>query len=178
MDNKYFIPDIEDIKEIWKDVPGYEEYYEVSNFGAIRRKAYIMKCILTKAGYPAITLCGGGNQINKTIHRLVAELFIDNPENKPQVNHIDGVKSNASASNLEWVTASENISHALKIGLKDKNWQDGEKNPQNKLTKEQVLDIRDKCKTMKISEVHRNFYPDMSYNTSYGIKKKRLWKNL
>jgi len=176
MENKYFTPSIED--EIWKDIPGYEEYYEVSNTGLIRRKAYIMKCRLTNDGYPAITLCGGGKQLSKTIHRIVAEVFLKNPENKAQVNHKDGIKANAMVSNLEWVTPSENINHALNLGLKDKTWQDGEKNINSKLTKEQVLDIREKCKTMKISEVHKNFYPNMNYNTIYGIKTKRLWKTI
>lgn len=176
MESKYFTPDIEN--EIWKDIPGYEEYYEVSNTGLIRRKAYIMKCRLTQDGYPAITLCGKGKQLSKTIHRLVAESFIENPDNKPQVNHKDGIKSNAMASNLEWATSSENVNHALNLGLKDKTWQDGEKNVNSKLTKEQVLDIREKCKIMKISKVHKDFYPEMNYNTIYGIKTRRLWKNL
>lgn len=172
---KYYTPDIE---EIWKDIPGYEEYYEVSNTGLIRRKAYIMKCRLTNDGYPAITLCGGGKQLSKTIHRIVAEAFVENPDNKPQVNHIDGVKSNPMSSNLEWVTGSENCLHALNLGLKDKTWQDGEKNINSKLTKEQVLDIRAKCKTMKISQVHKLYYPNLHYNTIYGIKTKRLWKTI
>lgn len=176
MENKYYTPDIEE--EIWKDIPGYEEYYEASNTGLIRRKSYIMKCRITKDGYPAITLCGGGKQKSKTIHRIIAELFVENPENKPQVNHKDGIKQNAFASNLEWMTSSENVKHALDLGLKDKNWQDGEKNISSKLTKEQVLDIREKCKTMKVSEVHKYFYPEMHYNTIYGIKTKRLWKTI
>lgn len=176
MENKYFTPDITD--EVWKDIPGYEEYYEASNTGLIRRKAYIMKCRLTNDGYPAITLCGRGKQLSKTIHRIVAELFVDNPNNKKQVNHKDGIKANAFATNLEWVTPSENVLHALDLGLKDKNWQDGEKNINSKLTKEQVLDIRERCKTMKISDVHRNFYSNMSYSTIYGIKTKRLWKTV
>lgn len=176
MENKYYTPDIE--VEIWKDIPGYEEYYEASNTGLIRRKAYIMKCSLTKDGYPAITLCGGGKQTNKTIHRIVAELFVENPENKKQVNHKDGIKVNAFASNLEWVTPSENVIHALELGLKDKNWQDGEKNISSKLTKNQVLDIREKCKTMKISQVHKLFYPNLHYNTIYKIQKNKLWKSL
>ena len=175
-DKKYYTPAIED--EIWKDIPGYEAYYEVSNTGLIRRKAYIMKCNLSNDGYPTITLCGGGKQLSKTIHRIVAEVFLENPENKPQVNHKDGVKVNTMVSNLEWVTVSENANHALSLGLKDKTWQDGERNINSKLTKEQVLDIREKCKIMKISKVHKNFYPEMSYNTIYGIKTKKLWKTI
>lgn len=176
MGNKYYTPDIEN--EIWKDIPGYEEYYEVSNTGLIRRKAYIMKCRLTHDGYPAITLCGEGKQLSKTIHRIVAEAFIENPDNKAQVNHKDGVKSNAMASNLEWVTPSENVIHALKLGLKDKNWQDGEKNIKAKLTNEQVSNIKERLKLEKVSKVYKDYSVIVGYNTIHAIKTGRLWKTV
>lgn len=177
MENKYFTPDIEE-EEIWKDIPNYEEYYEVSNFGRVRRKAYIMKCRLTYDGYPAITLCGGGEQKSKTIHRLVAESFVENPNNKTQVNHKDGIKSNTAASNLEWVTPSENVIHALELGLKQKDWQNGEKNINSKLTETQVRDIKMKLLTEKVSKVYKEYSDIVSYNTIYAIKTGRLWKNL
>ena len=100
--------------EIWKDVVGYEGLYEVSNLGNIKNaKGRILKPLVRKHGYLGIQLRGkGGNERGfKTfsIHRLVAKAFIPNPENKPEVNHIDENKTNNQANNLEWVTHKENM---------------------------------------------------------------------
>lgn len=177
MENKYYTPKL-DNDEVWKEIRGYEGIYEISNKGVVRRMSYNLSKGVTYDGYPLVILTRAGKRSTKTIHRLVAEAFIDNPENKPAVNHKDGVKSNNALDNLEWATYSENTLHALRTGLKDKSWQDGEKNCSSKLTVEQVLDIREKCKTMKVAKVHRDFYPEMHYNTIYGIKIRRLWKTI
>ena len=70
-------------------------------------------------GYEQITLNDYGTKVYRYIHRLVAEVFLDNPNNFPQVNHIDGCKTHNYVSNLEWVTISENISHAFRTGLNE-----------------------------------------------------------
>ena len=82
------------------------------------------------------------------VHRLVAETFIPNSENKPEVNHIDGNKKNNCVSNLEWVTSKENYEHAIKIGLRDSLTlnQDGINNPSAKFSIEQIKEIRQKYK--------------------------------
>lgn len=110
------------MKEIWKDVIGYEKYFMVSNFGEIwsKRTEIILIPTIIKSGYCTIaTRFNGRSGECKTIriHRMVAEAFIPNPENKPLVNHIDGNKRNNNYKNLEWCTASENTIHALKTGL-------------------------------------------------------------
>lgn len=169
---------MEDEIEVWKPVVGYDGIYEVSSFGQVRRVSYLLKPSNSHYGYPQLTLTKNGKNSNKPLHRIVAEAFHENPENKPTVNHKDGNKQNSHKNNLEWATHSENSLHAVRTGLRTANWQDGEKNPKAKLKKEQVLDIREKCETMKVSEVHKNHYPQLSYNTIYGIKTKRLWKNL
>lgn len=118
-------------KEIWKDVVGYEGLYQVSNFGNVRSvdrtyKHYKKGNTFLKGknksqsnslGYLIVGLSKNGKPKNIKVHRLVALSFIENPESKPFVNHIDGVKTNNHVSNLEWATASENSSHAFSIGL-------------------------------------------------------------
>lgn len=112
--------------EVWR-VVGADENFLVSNFGRFRsidrkvacrggartvRGKNIRGCLLKVTGYIQITLSG---KVDKLAHRLVAEAFIPNPLNKPQVNHIDGNRTNNAASNLEWVTAQENILHSFRV---------------------------------------------------------------
>lgn len=83
--------------------------YEISNMGRIRKDGEIIEPSMHNRGYA----CGCGSML----HRVAAELFIPNPENKPEVNHINGDKMDFSVDNLEWVTHKENIQHAVRTGL-------------------------------------------------------------
>ena len=110
--------------EVWKDVVGYEQRYQVSNLGRVYSKITkkILKQNLHTNGYFTIaTKIGGrkGKPVCFKVHRLVAQAFIPNIENKPYVNHIDGIKTNNNVSNLEWCTAKENTDHAIKNGMLD-----------------------------------------------------------
>lgn len=112
-------------EEIFKDIKGYEGLYQVSNLGRVRslakkagfhnRKDKIIKNHITRYGYNLNHLCKNGIVYYISTHRLVAEAFIPNPENKPQINHIDGNRTNNSVDNLEWVTCSENIRHKFDV---------------------------------------------------------------
>lgn len=119
--------------EIWKDIPEYEGYYQISNLGRVKSlarkrknnpnayyetKDIILKPYAKNKRYYGIYLMKNNTKRYFLIHRLVAEIFVPNPSKKVQVNHIDGNKENNCASNLEWVTASENIIHAYKNNLR------------------------------------------------------------
>ena len=101
--------------EVWRTIVDFPEY-EVSSFGNIRRIGTTVKLkFYTQKGYSKIELYHNGKGYKQRVHRLVAKTFIPNPENKPQVNHIDFNLKNNSIDNLEWVTNLENVSHALKM---------------------------------------------------------------
>lgn len=118
------------MNEIWKEITGYEGYFEVSNLGNFRSKDRIikykqngtrkypgksLKVELMQDGYSRIVLMKESVKKRYMCHRLVAETFIPNPENKPFVNHIDGNRSNNCVTNLEWCTQSENEIHAVNV---------------------------------------------------------------
>lgn len=112
---------------IIKEFPNYKVNIKGEVFSRYKFKTNIVidewrpvKHILDKAtGYYLVTLVHEGKRRNAFVHRMVAVFFIDNPENKPQVNHIDGNKQNNSINNLEWVTPQENARHAVELGLCD-----------------------------------------------------------
>ena len=116
------VSNIED--ETWRDIKGFEGLYQVSNKGRIKRlyrrvidkrgivqifNESLLTCTINVYGYYQTTLRKNGRKINIKLHRCVAEAFIDNPYNKPLVDHIDGNKLNNTSDNLRWVTNSENI---------------------------------------------------------------------
>ncbi len=141
------------MQEIWKDIPGYEKMYQASNLGNIRS---LDRCVngnknkfrlypgtiliqQNRGKYVGVSLCKNKKCKSLLVHRLIAQTFITNVENKSQVNHKDGNKQNNNVNNLEWVTPSENDKHAFKIGLKN---QKGENNNLSKLTNEAVRVIK------------------------------------
>ena len=109
------MPDLKPYQSEWKPIEGWP--YSVSDDGHVRndRTGHILKMHEMNRGYLDVLLCNNGISQNKTVHRLVAEAFIPNPECKPQVNHKDGNKKNNYVSNLEWVTNSENQLHCCHV---------------------------------------------------------------
>ena len=117
-------------KEIWRDVPSFEGLYKVSNTGKVKRlfrngKERILAGKIDKDGYINVILSKNQKKKHCRLHRIIAEAFVPNPENKPQVNHKDRNKQNnfvdvddvlGATTNLEWVTASENVIHGYVTG--------------------------------------------------------------
>lgn len=120
--------------EIWKDIKNYENWYQVSNYGRIRsidrlvntsikhneyclKKGKLLKLNEKRNGYLTVDLTKNSNKKTISVHRLVAETFIPNIENKEQVNHINANKKDNRVENLEWVTAEENRNHAKENNL-------------------------------------------------------------
>jgi hypothetical protein len=116
--------------ENWKPIKGYEGWYEVSDLGNVRSvdrkvdfvdgryatyKGQLMKQSKHYHGYWIVNLFKNKKQSTKFVHRLMAEAFIPNPNNKQVVNHKDGDKANNKLSNLEWVTQLENITHSITV---------------------------------------------------------------
>lgn len=143
--------------ETWRDIKGYEGYYQVSNLGNIKtldREVYdskrhlfrfykekVMKTALCRKGYKRIQFKVGGVYKSYAVHRLVAEAFIPNPFNLPEVNHKDSNRENNAEHNLEWLTHSENQKHSYRQGKRNHK---GENHPQAKLALASVLEIRER----------------------------------
>lgn len=112
-----------DVKNLkWKTIKGFEDSHKISSNGDIVniKTMRILKHYKHKKAedsYRTVTLVNNGKAIKFLLHRLIAEVFIPNPENKPQVNHKNGIKTDNRIENLEWVTGPENIKHAIDTGL-------------------------------------------------------------
>lgn len=132
---------------LWKKVPGYPKYL-VSDTGLVSAtwhrgtefgKEMILKQKIDRYGYPCVRLYNNGRIKDTYVHALVAKAFVSGQAPELQVNHIDGIKTNNGANNLEWVTPSENVRHAVRLGLTRSCV--GELNTQSRMTASQVVDI-------------------------------------
>ena len=177
----------------WKPIKGYEGSYEVSDMGdvvgldrfvnngkrIIHRKGKVMTKITHRKGYEKVPLSKIENGKTKQkaffVHRLVAIAFIDNPENKEQINHKDGNKVNNCVENLEWVTNSENMKHAKinNLNLKAR----GESHGMSKLNSLKVAEIKNRLKSKELNKDIANIY-GVHTSTVSDIKRGKIWKHV
>lgn len=169
-----------DKKEVWKDIKGYGGYYRISNLGRVmslkRGNEYLRKLTPDKDGYLKVSLSKGKKEINNFVHRLVASAFIPNDMDLPQVNHIDGNKTNNHATNLEWVTSSENNLHAHKVGLsKSKR---GIESNFCKITEKEAKEIYRLAKEGQMTQFKIAEMFNVHFATVSAIKLKKSWKHI
>lgn len=161
------------LNEIWKDIPNYEGLYQISDLGRIKSlhwgKEKILKQTIRSKNYPYyfIGLLKDKKRKYYAIHRLVAEVFVANPNKYTQVDHIDGNKLNNKANNLEWVTPKENTQRAWKIGLA-KNTE-----RQRKIAKETMLKRWKDNNHRKVAGVKRTREEKRQYQREYYRKHKK-----
>lgn len=165
---------------IWKPVAGYESRFLVSSRGEIKSlksrtgSGKLRKLAISNKGYWTLGIKQNGKMKVVLVHRLLAQTFIKNPENKPCVNHIDSNRLNNNLENLEWCTQSENMLHAVKFG----NMQiRGELNYRAKLREKDVFIIKKRLlANEKIVEIARDY--GVSATAISLIKRKVNWKYL
>lgn len=174
-------------EEIWVAVPidRYAKHYSISTFGRVRsevtRRGTVAGTIKASSpnllGYVSVMLSLGGIDDRFLMHRLVALAFIPNPENKPRVNHMNGIRHDNALSNLEWVTAKENTQHAMReLGMNDKRPR-GSRAHGAKLTEELVVTIRLRAaageRLMDLASEH-----GINASTVSSVVSRRYWKHV
>jgi len=175
--------------EIWKDIRGFEGKYQISNLGRVRsldrfeivtnprgkfkrfRKGKILSLNDNGHGYLTVKLGRKGGR--HYVHRLVAEHFVDNPLNLPEINHIDNNTKNNVASNLEWTTRQDNILHMVKQNRQSK----GSDRPKAKLKESDVVKIKEMLRQgMDITQIAERY--KVHPTTIKDIRDNRTWKHV
>ena len=184
-----------EVIEEWKPIIDYENLYMISNLGRVKKlenqvtqkdlkgniytrtfPEKILKERNNKTDY--ITVGLNTNNTSKTfrIHRLVAIHFIPNPENKPEVNHINGIKSDNRLENLEWCTSAENSKHALETELTKIQY--GSETTNSKLTEKEVLEIRKLKETTNMTSTEIGKLFGVNQPAISKIIHRKTWKHI
>lgn len=176
--------------EEWRDIEGFEGYYQISNLGrirslsrvkcdGIRMAGRIKKTHLDSCGYELVQLMKDGSYKHLSVHRLVASAFIPNPLGLPQVNHIDEVRNHNTVDNLEWcsVLYNQNYGHRKERSSKSST---GEMNANHKLSEKDVIAIRSSYvpgdKEFGVRALSEKY--GVKYVTISKIVQGKLWKHI
>lgn len=170
------------MEEKWKIVEGFSKYL-VSNKGRVKNVIRLKDLrFYSCKGYEKIELVNDNDMKKKVfVHRLVAQAFIPNPNDKPQVNHKDGNKTNNKFYNLEWCTAKENTEHSIETGLTDFskfNYSRGEATSKSKMTNEDVKELREMYDTGELTLRELSIYFNISITTVWNIVKRKTWTHI
>jgi hypothetical protein len=177
-------------QDLWHQVLGFENSYAINRNGVIKSISRYVRCgkgaaflrlkpeqiikpYLGTDGYLYVFLSYNGQTKHLAIHRILASIFIPNPENKREVNHKNTIRTDNSIDNLEWATPKENIQHSIKIGT-NTQCLPGIHNPAAKLTEKQVLEIRELPGSQ--SSIAKKY--NVSRRTIGFIKRRERWAHL
>ena len=170
-------------QEIFKDIPGYEGFYQVGNQGRVKslsRKYSPVEIILSpgrdKDGYPRVVLYRDKKSLSIKVHQLVMLTFVGECPKGLQINHIDGNKENNHLDNLEYCTPAENVQHAHDTGLRVSPY--GEDNGRSKLTESQVLEIRGRYKASGVSQRKLAQEYGVNHATIGFIVRRETWNHI
>lgn len=175
--------------EEWRDVVGFEGFYKVSNLGRVRsvervqngrkKNGYIIRPSHDACGYEMLELRNGTFKKRLSVHRIVAKAFIPNPDNLPQVNHIDEVRDHNSADNLEWCTIEYNQNYGNRRARISES-STGERNARHILTEKDVIEIRETYipgdREFGVRPLSEKY--GVSYVTITKIIGRKIWKHI
>ena len=160
-------------QEVWKSKNINGVIYDISNYGNIRHNGKEIKTRLDKDGYLVCTAGSKNHRVMIKIHKIVAELFIPNPKNLPEINHKDFKRNNPYVENLEWCTHDYNVKYSRKYNKSKMKDNHGDNNPNAKLHSDDIIKIKEMLKYDNVANIAREYH--VGWETIDHIKHNETW---